>query len=192
MKITNIGWMALFFVAVYFLFWKEDSRAANATILNRSADREAHTKLRGEKWEDEILYLVIHSTANDSSYADANFHDHYLDTTSRKVSWHYNVDSKQIIQSRHDSLMCLHASSPLVNSQSIGIEVCQNKGWDEKSTTVNLLELIAVLKQRYPGVKVIFHDEVKILDKKAKIHNKICPAVFNEAERQMIKAGEYR
>lgn len=135
---------------------------------------------------DSVLYLVVHSTANDSLYANASFHSTYLDTTSRKVSWHYTVDDRGIIKHFPDSLVCYHSSSRLVNKQSIGIELCENKGYNKEMEMKLLRVLIRQIRKTYPDIKVIFHDEVYKYDNGSKVRKK-CPRILSTEERNSLR-----
>jgi N-acetylmuramoyl-L-alanine amidase CwlA len=46
----------------------------------------------------------------------------------REASWHYTVDDLEIWQSFEDGQMCWHAGNKAGNEQSIGVEICVNKG----------------------------------------------------------------
>lgn len=187
----NLVWIALAFLILYKLFKNDTPQPQIHEVVVPSFKDDPHhyrnTKSRpSDNWEDDILYIVIHGTANDSSYADAKFHIHYLDTTSRKVSWHYTVDESGVYQSFPDSIACFHASSSKVNAYSIGVEVCHPRGWDGGKTIEQLTRFLHQKKEEYPGVKFLFHDQTSKVDPKAKIHGKICPRVFDSGQRQFI------
>lgn len=156
--------------------YKEYSPAVYYRLGNTS-----HTELR----RDTIKYLVIHSTANDSVFADASFHAQYIDTTSRKVSWHYSVDDGAVFKHFPDSLVCYHSSSRLVNRQSIGIELCENKGYNKEIELKLLRVLIRQIRKAHPNIKVIFHDEVPLYDNKVKVR-KVCPRTLSKSERKTL------
>lgn len=135
---------------------------------------------------DSIKFIILHGTGNSRPWADAKFHAEYLDTTSRKVSWHYSVDEFGALQHYDHDVVCFHASSELVNNQSLGVEICHPDGGNIEQTKLETGKLVYELKQQYPHAKIYWHDEVQKIDPKAKIHGKVCPAVFDSQARLFI------
>ena len=134
-----------------------------------------------------IRYLVIHGTANDSSYADAMWHHTYLDTTSREVSWHVSIDSMGVVVHFPDSLVCYAASSRKMNHQSINIELCQPGGSISLTTLHNAVKYIREVRRKFPNIRVIFHDEVPEHVDDAKLHGKVCPAALGRGARNLLR-----
>lgn len=83
-------------------------------------------------------YLAMHETANTSPSATAQSHaDLQSRGNSREVSWHWQVDEDEAIQSFRNDQKCWHAGDGLKGrglNESIAIEVCVNgdvaKAWD--------------------------------------------------------------
>ena len=119
--------------------------------------------------------IFIHETANYNSYADAEWHSLFLDTTTRKVTWHYTVDDKMILQTYPDSLQGWHAGK--CNLNSLGIELCVNKGIDRTVSLSNLDWLLRHLRGRYPGI---------IIKKHRDCSRTLCPSGISDAEFDTI------
>src|SRR5690606_20332928 len=87
-------------------------------------------------------YIVIHETDNAKKGANANAHGLLQARgNSRKASWHYTVDDKEIVQSFSDNVQCWHAGNEYYNKNSIGIEVCVNSDGDFKKAVENAVKL---------------------------------------------------
>lgn len=92
-------------------------------------------------------HITIHETANTSKGADAEVHARYMkgiNARNRKVSWHFTVDDKQIIQHLPTNEKGWHAGSK-GNSQSVGIELCVNSDGDFEKTKMNAQWLVKKL-----------------------------------------------
>lgn len=93
-------------------------------------------------------YITIHNTDNDEPGANAEAHARYLkgaDARKRKVSWHYTVDDAMVIKNLPTSEMGWHAHSGPGNRESVGIEICENRGIDQKAANHRAALLTAVL-----------------------------------------------
>ena len=95
-------------------------------------------------------HITIHNTANKSRGADALSHANYLkgpEARKRKVSWHFTVDDKQIIQHLPVGVGITekgwHAGPG--NDVSIGIEICEHEGIDTQKAVRNAQELVVHL-----------------------------------------------
>jgi N-acetylmuramoyl-L-alanine amidase len=77
-----------------------------------------------------INAVTIHTTGNRALSAAAGMHADYQfgGSGGREASWHYTVDDVEIWQSFEDGQMCWHAGNKAGNEQSIGVEICVNKG----------------------------------------------------------------
>lgn len=106
--------------------------------------------------------LVIHWTANMNKGADAVANRNYFENhPENKVSAHYIVDDKQIIQCIPENEMAYHVGarqykfdavqklSSYPNNCTIGIEMCVNADGDFKKTYQNTVELAADILKRY-------------------------------------------
>lgn len=103
-------------------------------------------------------YVTIHSTQNFSSSADARAHSRMLRTGSLKASknslgyltWHFTVDEHSIWQSLPCNEQGQHADyEGPGNRQSIGIEMCENRGNSRTATLDRTAKLTAVLMKDY-------------------------------------------
>lgn len=76
--------------------------------------------------KDGIKSITVHQTDSFSVGADAENHHNYLrkGTGGRKVSWHYAVDEKVVIQHFRDDRVTWHSGHKVGNESSIGIEMC--------------------------------------------------------------------
>lgn len=91
-----------------------------------------------------IKYITIHNTGLNNVPAD-NFRRSVLDISQdQEVSWHYTVDEKEIIQHIPDNEVAWHAGNKTGNYESIGIEICERPGSEEKA-----IELIIYLMKKY-------------------------------------------
>lgn len=168
----------------------KDKKAAEEIQISDSVTPSSLPEISRRNTEPRkvpIRYLVIHGTANDSSYADAAWHHQYLDTTSREVSWHASIDSMGTVTHFPDSLVCYAASSRSMNHQSINVELCQNGGSINLATIVHAKNYILQKKLEYPQIKIIYHDEVGKYVDDARLHGKHCPAKLNSKAREFIR-----
>ena len=109
-------------------------------------------------------YIVIHETANYDNGASAQMHARLQSNhNNRSASWHYQVDHKGVIQSFPDNVKCWHAGGDrLMNTKSIGIEICVNYGGEKFRKAVdNAIELTKHLMDKYdiPANNVITHHD---------------------------------
>lgn len=98
-------------------------------------------------------YITIHNTANTSKGANAKAHANYMSNGSggRQASWHYTVDDKEIWQSLADTQQGWHAGDGrgAGNTQSIGIEICENSDGDFNQAVENAVWLVRQLIERH-------------------------------------------
>src|SRR5690606_13563112 len=98
-------------------------------------------------------YITIHNTANTSKGANAKSHANYMSNGSggRQASWHYTVDDKEIWQSLADTQQGWHAGDGRGpgNTQSIGIEICENSDGDFNQAVKNAAWLVRQLMERH-------------------------------------------
>ncbi|MBU8598507.1 N-acetylmuramoyl-L-alanine amidase [Alkalihalobacillus clausii] len=95
-------------------------------------------------------HITVHETGNTSKGADAAMHARYIkgaDARARKVSWHYTVDDKQIIQHVPDNERAWHAGSG--NSKSIGVEICVNSDGNFEKAKSNAAWLLRNLMSKH-------------------------------------------
>jgi hypothetical protein len=91
--------------------------------------------------------VTIHNTDNDEPGADAHAHAQYMkgaDAQARKVSWHFTVDDHSIYQSLPVDEVGWHAGTHDGNRQSIGIEICENRGIDQVAANDRAARLTAL------------------------------------------------
>jgi len=95
-------------------------------------------------------FVTIHNTANPAPGADAAMHARYVkgaDARARKVSWHFTVDDRRVFKHLPTNERGWHAGPG--NSQSIGIEVCENKGIDTAAAIDRAALLTALMMVAY-------------------------------------------
>lgn len=95
-------------------------------------------------------FITIHNTANNDPDADALMHGRYLkgeDARRRKVSWHFTVDDTRCVKHIPTNEVAWHAGP--ANTQSIAIEVCQNRGINKAEAISRANLLTAVLMSFY-------------------------------------------
>lgn len=121
-----------------------------------------------------IQYIVIHDTGNAASTATAENHFNYFNGGNRQASAHYFVDDKQILQIVEDNVAAWHVGDGkgkygITNSNSLGIEICVNKGANYSKAVQDTIKLTAYLMQLHniPIEKVIRHHDAS---------KKNCPA----------------
>lgn len=98
-------------------------------------------------------YITIHNTANTSKGANAKSHANYMSNGSggRQASWHYTVDDTEIWQSLKDTQQGWHAGDGKGpgNTQSIGIEICENSDGDFEKAVDNAVWLVRKLMSEH-------------------------------------------
>lgn len=98
-------------------------------------------------------YITVHNTANTSKGANAEMHVRYQHNGSggRQASWHYQVDDKEIWQTLEDNQQGWHAGDGKGNgnTQSIGIEICENSDGDFDKAVKNAQSLIKQLMDKH-------------------------------------------
>jgi len=122
-------------------------------------------------------YIVIHETDNTKKGANANAHGLLQARgNSRKASWHYTVDDKEIVQSFSDNVQCWHAGNEYYNKNSIGIEICVNSDGNFKKAVENAVKLTKHLMDKYniPASNVIQHNQAS---------GKNCPRYLRSGEK---------
>ncbi|MDY6045089.1 MAG: peptidoglycan recognition family protein [Peptoniphilus sp.] len=111
-----------------------------------------------------IRYIVVHDTGNPDAGADALAHYRYFGGGNRQASAHYFVDDKGVVQVIEDAFASWHCGDGrgkygITNSNSIGIELCINRGNDRRATLAHARELIRSLMAFYriPRARVVRH-----------------------------------
>ena len=101
-------------------------------------------------------HITIHETANPASGANATMHAQWLHNLAKsgagEPSWHFTVDSTQIIQHLRLDEMGWHAgdgANGTGNRKSIGIELCINAGADFNATMRRAAELVVWLMREH-------------------------------------------
>lgn len=109
-------------------------------------------------------FLTIHETANTNRTANAAAH---ANLQSRRnpaaVSWHWQVDDKEAVQSFTHDWQLWHAGDGYRagNLESIAIETCVNAGVNWEQTKRNLAELAVTIMraESIPLVNVVQHNK---------------------------------
>lgn len=113
----------------------------------------------------DILFLVIHDTGNRDSSATADMHFQYFNSSYVGASADIFVDDKQILQVNdwfkrytwHIGDDKDNTNDESRNYNSIGIELCINRGIDTAKAYNNLLQCVSQLQREFPHAKVIRH-----------------------------------
>ena len=134
----------------------------------------------------ELKAIVLHWTANLNKGANAKAHYNYHNTTQRKASAHYFVDSKEIVQILPDNEVGYHVGDRATldkttrkrgyaitgqeiikgtrltpNFFTVGIEMCVNLDGDFKETLRNTVELIRYLRSIHgANIPLVRHYDV--------------------------------
>lgn len=82
----------------------------------------------GGKGNKPIKRIVLHSTVGPTKPGSARSIARMFNTTSRAASAHYIVDGGEVVQDLYDSYVAYHAPP---NSNSLGVEICDNPGPSE-------------------------------------------------------------
>lgn len=98
-------------------------------------------------------FITVHNTSNTDFGADAEAHSRLVNQTGyyehegkkRWVSWHYTVDDDTCIRHLPLNEIGWHAGTREGNAESIGIEICMNKGIDQARAFDRAQRLIACL-----------------------------------------------
>ena len=121
-------------------------------------------------YEMDAEFVVVHNTANDAS---AQNEIAYMIRNDNKISFHYAIDDKEIVQGIPENRNAWHASdgrNGQGNRKGIAIEICYSKSGGERFSNAEKLatEFIAMkLKEKGWGI-----DKVK---KHQDFTNKYCP-----------------
>lgn len=92
-------------------------------------------------------YIVEHETDNEDNGADAKANRNYFaNHPEAQASTHFIVEDKQMIQCAELNWRCWHVGdnighSDIINSNSIGIEICVNADGDYNKARQNTIEL---------------------------------------------------
>ncbi|MGL5243896.1 MAG: N-acetylmuramoyl-L-alanine amidase, partial [Sarcina sp.] len=123
-------------------------------------------------------YIVIHDTDNRAVTANAMANRNYFGNhPEAKASAHYVVDEANIIQVLEDNWRGWHIGdghNPLItNSNTIGIELCVNRGNNFDKTLENGIALTKYLMKKYniPAKNIVRHHDCS---------GKICPKMMME------------
>ena len=121
-------------------------------------------------YDMDAEFVVVHNTAND---APAENEINYMINNDNKVSFHYAVDDKEVVQGIPENRNAWHAgdgSNGEGNRKGIAVEICYSKSGGDKfiQAEKNTAEFISIiLKARGWGI-----DKVK---KHVDFSNKNCP-----------------
>jgi N-acetylmuramoyl-L-alanine amidase CwlA len=109
-------------------------------------------------YEMEAEFIVVHNTANDAS---AQNEIAYMIRNDNKVSFHYAVDDKEIVQGLPTNRNAWHASDGRQgqgNRKGLAIEICYSKSGGDKfiQAEKNAAEFIAsILKEKGWGINKV-------------------------------------
>ena len=123
-----------------------------------------------------IAYIVVHDTGNPAPGADAMAHYHYFGGGNRRASAHYFVDDHGVVQIIEDAYAAWHCGDGrgkrgITNRNSIGVEICINRGVDRRAALAHARDLVRELMAFYriPKDHVVRHFDAS---------GKICPGTM--------------
>lgn len=138
--------------------------------LRKKLIRRNYASRRGTS----IKYIVVHDTGNPNRGADAYAHYRYFNGAYRGASAHYFVDEDGVLEIVEQANSAWHCGDGrgrygITNSNSIGIELCINRGNDMEKTYEHAKTLIRELMATYNLSKsrVVRHYDAS---------RKLCPA----------------
>ncbi|MCH1505661.1 MAG: N-acetylmuramoyl-L-alanine amidase [Verrucomicrobiales bacterium] len=150
-------------------------------------------------------FITVHSTVNVSRGANAERHaqaqrNGALKSTHNSLgylSWHYTVDQSSIYRSLPDTEQGQHADyQGQGNRESIGIEMCVNRGNSAPQTIDRTAKLVALLMKRHgiPLANVVPHQHWKrIRFKDGKdLGYKNCPGLLLEDGKLKRKWANFK
>ena len=112
-----------------------------------------------------LNFITIHNTGNTNRGANARAHASFLrgnDAANAPVSWHYTVDDVEVFQHLPDAETAFHAGdgNGPGNTQSIGIEICENSDGNLLQATNNAVKLTAALCKKHgiPIENIVQHN----------------------------------
>lgn len=105
-------------------------------------------------------HITIHNTSNAKPGADAAMHARYVkgpDARAREVSWHFTVDDRRVVKHLPTNEKGWHAGKG--NPVSIGIEICEHQGIDQRAANDRAALLTALMMLAYgiPAERVVSH-----------------------------------
>lgn len=124
---------------------------------------------------EKAKYIVVHTTGNYSQSADARAHYEYWDRQYAGQSADFVVDDKEALQindyTKYYTWHCGDGKGKngITNANSIGIEICVNRGGDFDKAVENAAELVRKLKAETGIENVVRHYDAS---------GKMCPAEF--------------
>lgn len=134
--------------------------------------------------KDGIKTITIHQTGSPNYGGDADSHHRYQanNTGGRKVSWHYTIDEKGVIQSFRDNRVTWHSANSAGNESSLSAELCINadkRGGKIKGRKNYLKTIDNACK--WSAVKMVQHGlTVKDLRQHFDWNGKNCPRQIRE------------
>ena len=127
-----------------------------------------------------IDHIVIHYTGNNGDTAEGNAR--YFSRTDCGASAHYFADENEVVQSVKEGDTAHHAGNWVMNTRSIGVEMCSRKDangvfYIPAATVKNAQALVRELMAKYnvPLSRVLRHYDVT---------GKRCPEPFVRDEKQ--------
>ena len=110
-------------------------------------------KVRPGIFLEEIKYITYHDTGNNNPGANASIHGVYMASDNNALflarSWHYTVDSTQVIHHVPDNEVTWHGGVYDSYAKSISIETCVDYGSDLYAVWQRTGKLIAMLLVKY-------------------------------------------
>jgi len=141
-------------------------------------------------------FITIHATENFSAGGNAHAHAEMLTSGSLKgphnslgyIIWHFTVDDHSIYQTQPCDEQGQHADyEGQGNRESIGIEMCENRGNSREVTLDRTAKLTALLMKQYgiPLSNVVPHQHWRMIrfDDRRDLGHKTCPHF-------LVKGGE--
>lgn len=183
------------------------------SVLNGNIEVDAYEFVRKEdvstlkkdengniKKLEEVKYLVIHETANESEHADAEAHYNLVDNDHDDYIYSYAfvVDENKAIQMAPIDARTTHTKSGngITNNNAIGIEMCVNKGANYEETVKNTIKLIRdEILPVYPDIEIVQHYDAYGKDCPSKLRksgrwNDFIDAIYDKRKTEVVLGWE--
>lgn len=128
---------------------------------------------KDDETTNDIEYIVIHDTGNQNDSDEGN--SKFFGEKNRDASAHYFVDDDSVTRIVKDKDIAWHVGDGkgkfgITNKNSLGIEMCRANGTVTVKTEANTVDLVKMLKSKYPKAKIVRHYDAS---------RKLCPASFS-------------
>lgn len=149
--------------------------------------KQAHpSNFGGVRDTNNIKYIVVHYTGASGQTAKNNL-DYFARTENLKSSAHYFIGEDGIMQSVRDNQIAWHCGTTGAykhpecrNANSIGIELCLNKGGSSWYITVPVMDgFVSLVREKMKQYNIPIERVLRHYD----VTGKNCPALYVQNER---------